>query len=199
MPTICNPLKRWPAIYLAGLLAVVIVLPNLLVVQYALGHADAIVVIGGDHKPARIQHAAELYRQGYAPVIVISAGTVVREGDEWMAEAEVMRRQALQLGLSEATLVIEDRSLSTLQNAQYAGQLCEERGIESILLVTSAYHSSRARHIFRQELAGKVTVMAQPAPRGHHALLWWLHPGQVYTVLYEYKNWIEVWLGSSES
>jgi uncharacterized SAM-binding protein YcdF (DUF218 family) len=173
-------------------------LPNLLVVQDELGYADAIVVIGGDHKPARMQHAAELYRQGYAPVIVISAGTVVREGDEWMVEAEVMRRQALQLGLPEATLVIEDRSLSTLQNARYSGQLCEELDIESILLVTSAYHSSRARHIFRQELAGKITVVAQPAPRGHHALLWWLYPDQIYTVLYEYKNWIDLGLGSLE-
>ena len=67
-----------------------------------------------------------------------------------------------------------------------------------MLLVTSAYHSSRARRIFRQELAGKVTVLAQPAPRGHRALLWWLYPDQAYTVLYEYKNWGELWLGLSE-
>jgi uncharacterized SAM-binding protein YcdF (DUF218 family) len=181
-----------------GLLAVVIVLPNLLVVQDELCYADAIVVIGGDHKPDRMRRAAELYRQGYAPLIIISAGTVVMEGNEWMAEAEVMRRQALQLGLPEGTLVIEDRSLSTVQNARYSGQLCKELDIESMLLVTSAYHSSRARHIFRQELAGQVTVLAQPAPRGHHTLLWWLYPDQIYTVLYEYKNWIELWLSSLE-
>jgi uncharacterized SAM-binding protein YcdF (DUF218 family) len=170
----------------------------LLVVRDELGYADAIVVIGGDHKPARMRHAAELYHQGYAPVIIISAGTVVQEGDEWMVEAKVMRRQALQLGLPEETLVIEDRSLSTRQNARYSGQLCKELDIESILLVTSAYHSSRARYVFHQELAGRVTVLAQPAPRGHPALLWWLYPDQAYTVLYEYKNWVESMLGSLE-
>ena len=77
---------------MVGLLTAAIVLPNLLVVKDELSYADAIVVIGGAHKPARMQHAAELYRQGYAPVIIISAGTLVREGDEWMVEAEVMRR-----------------------------------------------------------------------------------------------------------
>ena len=177
------------------LLAATIVLPSLLVVQDELARADAIIVIGGDHKPARMQHAAELYRQGYAPLIVISAGTVVQEGDEWMPEAEVMRRQARQLGLPEEALAIEDQSLSTIENAHYSRQLCEEYGFESVLLVTSAYHSSRARRIFRQELAGEVTVLAQPAPRDHHPLLWWLYPDQAYTVLYEYENWIELCLG----
>jgi uncharacterized SAM-binding protein YcdF (DUF218 family) len=183
---------------MAGLLAVVVILPNLLVVQDELDYADAIVVIGGDHKPARMQHAAELYRQGYAPVIVISAGTVVREGDEWMVEAEVMRRQALQLGLPEEALVIEDGSLSTVQNARYSGQLCDDLGIKSVLLVTSAYHSSRARRIFRQELGDRVTILAQPAPRGHRALLWWLYPDQAYAVLHEYRNRVDLWLGRLE-
>jgi uncharacterized SAM-binding protein YcdF (DUF218 family) len=54
--------------------------------------SDAIVVIGGDHKPERVRRAVELYRQGYAPVVVISAGTIVLEGDEWMPEAKVMQR-----------------------------------------------------------------------------------------------------------
>lgn len=192
-------IKRRLALCLLGLLAAAVVSPNLLVVQDELEHADAIIVIGGDHKPARMQRAADLYRQGYGPIIIISAGTVVREGDKWMVEAEVMRRQALLLGLPNEALVVEDRSLSTIENARYSGRLCEEYGIESVLLVTSAYHSGRARHIFRQEWAEKVNVLAAPAPRGHHPLLWWMYPDQAYAILYEYKNWVDLWLGTSNT
>ena len=56
--------------------------------------ADAIVVIGGDHKPERVWWAVNLYNRGFAPELVISGGTVVFEGDEWMTEAEMMRRYA---------------------------------------------------------------------------------------------------------
>jgi hypothetical protein len=45
------------------------------VVRDELHPADASVVIGGDHKPERMRQAAQLYRQGYAPLIIVSTGT----------------------------------------------------------------------------------------------------------------------------
>ena len=84
----CLPksVHRW-VFYLLAFLASALFLPSLLVAQDETVYADAIVVIGGDHKPARIQRAAELYRQGYAPLVIISAGTKVQEGNERMLEA----------------------------------------------------------------------------------------------------------------
>jgi uncharacterized SAM-binding protein YcdF (DUF218 family) len=180
---------------LLAFLTSVLFLPSLLVAQDGMVYADAIVVIGGDHKPARLQRAAELYRQGYAPLVIISAGTAVQEGNARMPEAAVMHKQALALGLPEGALVLEDHSLSTIQNARYTSQICEARDIDSILLVTSAYHSARARLVFRDVMGPEIAVSAQPASRGHHPLLWWWHLDQVYVVLYEYKNWIQYGLG----
>jgi len=192
----CLPksVHRW-VFYLLAFLALVLFLPSLLIAQDETVYADAIVVIGGDHKPARIERAVELYRQGYAPLIIISAGTAVREGNDWMLEAAVMHKQALALGMPEEALVLEDHSLSTIQNARYTRQICEACDIDSILLVTSAYHSARARLVFRDVMGLEISVSAQPASRGHHPLLWWWHPDQVYVVLYEYKNWIQYGLG----
>jgi uncharacterized SAM-binding protein YcdF (DUF218 family) len=155
--------------------------------------ADAIVVIGGDHKPERVERAVELYWQAYAPIVIISAGTIVLEGDEFVPEAEVMRRQALALGLPEEVMVLETRSFSTLENAYYSKQICQEHGLDSILLVTSAYHSRRARRIFRDALEPEISVSVQPASQDCCELCWWLHLDQVYVVLYEYKNWIQYW------
>jgi uncharacterized SAM-binding protein YcdF (DUF218 family) len=68
-----------------------------LVVQDSAASADAIVVLAGDHVLERIHRAAQLYRDGYAPRVVISGGAIVRDGDEPMSEAQMMRRYIVRL------------------------------------------------------------------------------------------------------
>lgn len=167
----------------------------LLVRADALRAADAIVVIGGDHKPDRVRRAVELYRQGYAPVVIISAGTQVAEGDEFLPEAEVMRRQAIALEMPESALLIEDQSQSTFQNAYYTAELLQARGYDSILLVTSTYHSRRAGHIFEEVFGSTLSISVQPSSADPCALCWWFHADQARVVLYEYYNWVRYWLG----
>ncbi|MDY0019434.1 MAG: YdcF family protein [Anaerolineae bacterium] len=157
--------------------------------------ADAIVVIGGDHKPDRVRRAVELYQQGYAPVVIISAGTQVAEGEEILPEAEVMRRQAVAMGMPESALLIEDQSQSTFQNAYYTAELLRARGYDSILLVTSTYHSRRAGHIFGEVFEATVSISVQPSPADPCAICWWFHADQARVVLYEYYNWGRYWLG----
>jgi len=157
--------------------------------------SDVIIVIGGDHKPERVKRAVELYQQGYAPIVIISAGTKVWEGDEWMHEAEVMRRQALMRGLPEADLWLESESLSTFQNAYYTKAICQSKGFKSVLLVASAYHSRRAKRIFQDVFGENISVSVQAAPQTLCTLCWWFQPDQVSVILYEYYNWGRYWLG----
>ncbi|MBN1579094.1 MAG: YdcF family protein, partial [Anaerolineae bacterium] len=146
-----------------------------------------------DHKPERMQRAVELYRQGYAPVIIISAGTILLEGEELMPEAELMRRQALALGLDQDVMMKEDHSLSTIENAQYTRDICHEQGIGSILLVTSAHHSRRAKRIFEDTLGRQIDISVQPALYGSDTLSWWFSLDRIAVALYEYKGWIGYW------
>jgi uncharacterized SAM-binding protein YcdF (DUF218 family) len=181
-------------------LAVGIVLATLLaagpflVVQDELRPAGAIVVIGGDHKPQRMQKAAELYRQGYAPIVIISAGTIVLEGDQHIPEAQVMYRQARELGLPDDVLILEQASKSTSENAIDTKAICQAKGIHSILLVTSAYHSRRARRLFQSVYMPDVSVSVQSAPQGDCPLCWPLFPDRASVVAYEYWNWVQYWL-----
>jgi uncharacterized SAM-binding protein YcdF (DUF218 family) len=167
----------------------------LLVVCDDLQQADAIIVIGGDHKLDRVRHVVGLHAQGYAPIVIISAGTIVLEGEEQLPEAEVMRRRAVALGLSEAALLLEDESQSTFQNAYYTKAICDRRGFQSVLLVTSAYHSRRARRVFQDVFGPDISVSVQPAHQSSCALCWWFKPDQFEVVLYEYYNWGRYWLG----
>lgn len=170
----------------------------MLVIDATPHHVDTIVVIGGDHKPSRIKKAAALYEQGYAPSVIISAGTSVLEGGEWMAEAEVMKRQAIAAGLPEMSIILETESLSTYENAYYSKKLSKKQGIESILLVTSAYHSRRAYHIFQEVMEPEISVLIQPAGVEFCSLCWIFYPDQVYVVFYEYYNWAKYWFTKLE-
>lgn len=167
---------------------------SLLVRGDAIQPADAIVVIGGDHKPERVARAVELYQQGYAPVVIISAGTLVAEGQEVLAEAKVMERQAVALGLPKSVIILEDQSQSTFQNAYFTSILCQEGGYNSIILVTSTFHSRRAGQIFREVYGEAVSIFVQPAPPNACAICWPLQPHQWDVVAYEYYNWARYWL-----
>lgn len=165
---------------------------ELLIAQDALHSADAIVVIGGDHKPDRIAHAVSLYERGYAPVVILSAGNLVWEGGEQMAEAEVLRRQAIALGLPPEAIVLESTSQNTWENAAFTQAISKAQGFDSLILVTSTYHSRRARYIFRDVFAAEpaITISTQPAPAPFCSQCWLLFPDYRQTVFYEYYNWI---------
>jgi uncharacterized SAM-binding protein YcdF (DUF218 family) len=161
--------------------------------------ADAIVVIGGDHKPERMQRAVELFRQGFAPIVVISAGTRVLEGEEKIPEAEVMRRQAINLGLPTNVILVEDNSQSTYENAKFTKPILEQLAAQKVLLVTSAFHSRRAKRIFQDVLEPCISVTVQPAQADAWFALWIFRPNDLYVLLYEYQNWVRYWLGQNSA
>ena len=161
--------------------------------------ADAIVVIGGDHKPQRMQQTRDLFQEGIAAIIIISAGTIVLEGDEMMSEAEVMYRQAIALELPENVLLLENQSQTTQENAQFTKQILETKNINSIILVTSAYHSRRARRIFREVLGSDFNISVWPAPPLNNPLFWMFYPDEAAVIRYEYRNWVSYWLNQFAS
>jgi len=166
----------------------------ILVVEDAVTVADAIVVIGGDHKPERIKKAVELYKQGFAPIVIISAGVLVLEGGKLMAEADVMYQQAIALGLPPDVIILETQSKSTVENAIYTRQICDQNHYDSVLLVTSAYHSRRAKRIFREIYETNIAISVQPANQPFCPPCWSFRADLMDVVLYEYRNWIRYWL-----
>ncbi|MES2785436.1 MAG: YdcF family protein [Pseudomonadota bacterium] len=118
--------------------------------------AGAIVVLGGGiNAPGtgypnadlgsaadRTWHAARLFRAGKAPLIVLSGGTDPTQN--LASEAAAMRILLLDLGVPEAAMVLEERSRTTEENASFSAAILHQRGVKSVLLVTSALHMRRA-------------------------------------------------------
>lgn len=176
-------------VIVCGLFVLLSVSAEGLVVQDPTLPADAIVVIGGDHKPSRIRKAVELYSRGYAPIVIISGGARVKEGSDWIIEAELMRYQALGQGLPDQIILLETQSTTTVENAFYVAETCRNHGFRRILLVTSPFHSRRAKIIFRDVLDPSVNILVQPAlDSGFCVTCWWQRSDTRLIVLSEYAK-----------
>ena len=123
--------------------------------------ADAVVVLGGiTDLPTpprvavhvaegfdRLLHGLRLMRAGKAPLMVLSGGATTGG----MPEAERMRSLALEYHQDSQRIVIEAESRNTHENAVYTTRLLHERGLNRILLTTSASHMRRAAAAFAKQ------------------------------------------------
>jgi Uncharacterized conserved protein len=125
-------------------------------------HYDAVVVLGGGVLPRgtlrpisdlssfsknRTACGVDLFKQGYADTLVFTGGSghVFKDGPR---DALEMKRWAERLGVSPDTIVTEEQSRTTYENATETHRLL---GSASILLVTSASHLPRAAALFTKQ------------------------------------------------
>lgn len=97
---------------------------------------------------ARLLTAARVARQHHVPVL-ITGGQVFADGAN---EAELSAKFLRDLGFAEEQIIVEPKARTTQENAEYTAKLCEERGYENVLLVTSALHMPRSKYFFNRYL-----------------------------------------------
>jgi uncharacterized SAM-binding protein YcdF (DUF218 family) len=112
----------------------------------------------------RVWHAARLYEAGKAPLVIASGGTLPWK-DQVFREAPVMKQLLTSWGVPADSILLESESANTYQNAVHTAELLAERGLERVLLVTSALHMRRALATFRS--AG---VTALPTPTDYRVV-----------------------------
>ncbi len=125
-----------------------------------LARAQAIVVLGGDYKFGdggsipdsvglltleRLAAAARLYRRLGLPVVV--SGGPVAGSDKSLAK---LMRDELEQNFSVPVKWVEDRSRSTYQNALYTAELVKPTNINTVIVVTQAWHMPRALWSFHR-------------------------------------------------
>lgn len=119
--------------------------------------ADAIMVVGGSY-PEAAEAAADLWKQGYAPYVLIGGGVSIKTGKfpgprskqeiyckEYQTEFDFYQ-DVLQInGVPDEAVFGENRSGFTRENALFARQVAEEHGIslKKVLLICKAFHARR--------------------------------------------------------
>jgi uncharacterized SAM-binding protein YcdF (DUF218 family) len=98
----------------------------------------------------RVIYGAYLYHQGVAPQLLVSGGAVPWVG-ETVTPADNMEELLLMLGVPPESIWKEGISRNTDENAFYSYQFLQEKGIDQIILVTSAFHMPRSVLLFEQQ------------------------------------------------
>jgi uncharacterized SAM-binding protein YcdF (DUF218 family) len=123
--------------------------------------SDALIVLGDDNYAAdRAFHAAELYREGVAPVVVAS-GRMLRRN---VSLADVMEHDLESFGVPAKSVVkLSHSAQNTREEAFETARLIQARGWKRILVVTSNYHARRTRFIYGRVLPSNVTLRVSGA------------------------------------
>jgi uncharacterized SAM-binding protein YcdF (DUF218 family) len=168
-------------------------LGNFLVSAEAPQQADVALVLAGDYRGNRIITGAELARAGFVKKVLVS-GPMESYG---VNEAHLAIRYIVSQGYpAEYFEPVILRAFSTDEEARKFRAEFERRGIRSLLLVTSNYHTRRAGSIYRRIMPRDITVrvIAAPDPYFQPATWWHTREGQK-TWFFEATKTIAGWLG----
>ncbi len=135
--------------------------------------ADAIVVFGaaeyaGRPSPvykARLDHAAQLYHRGLAPLVITTGGA----GDSRFNEGIVGREYLKTLGIPDTQLIAETQSSDTAQSARRVATILRANSITTCLAVSDGYHLYRIKKMLGRE---GIVVYGSPRPNSRPQTFW---------------------------
>jgi len=131
------------------------------VLDEPVAQSDALIVLGDDNYAGdRAFHAAELYREGVAPVVVAS-GRMLRRTT---GIAEIMQHDLEAFGVPAASILpLSHRAENTREEAGEVARLIQTRGWRRVLIVTSNYHARRTQFIYGRVLSRNITFRVSGA------------------------------------
>jgi uncharacterized SAM-binding protein YcdF (DUF218 family) len=142
------------------------------VVEDPLEQADAILLLSDDNFFAdRATRASELFRQKLAPVVVAS-GRRLRPS---AGIAELMEHDLIERGVPKERIIrFPHDADNTREEARALAELVAPHNWHSVIVVTSNYHTRRARYIFQRVFPQSVRVRLASARDGEFDVEhWW--------------------------
>ncbi len=179
-------------------------LASYLIVEKPLEHADVIMVLSGSAVyKERTRKAAELYIQGVAPKIFITddgrrSGWSQSEKTN-LPFVELERRELIANGVpADSITALPYRVSGTEYEAKALADELVDRPLNSVLLVTSAYHTRRALRTFEKVIgASQAEIGISGVPPGDEtpeADWWWLSTSGWQMVAGEYVKFAVYWV-----
>ncbi len=163
------------------------------IVDEPLEKAQAILVLGGDNEHGeRVSHAVHLYQAGWAPRLILSGVNYRTDFND----VTLMERQATGMGIPRDNLIVVPRGArSTFEEALLMQRVLAQHNLRKIIIVTSNYHTRRARLIFRTLYRRQgVQVIFSAAPdSGFDPQRWWQERGGRVAMVLELQKMVLSW------
>jgi uncharacterized SAM-binding protein YcdF (DUF218 family) len=132
--------------------------------KHQIAKADVILVLCS-HDERVAERGAQLFLEGWAPLIVFSGGQGAITKTLWNEpEAERFARIAIGLGVPAESILIESNSTNTGENIRFTKSLLTERGLDpqSFILLQKSYMERRAFATFRKLWPEKEVIVTSP-------------------------------------
>lgn len=165
-------------------------LGSFLVVADPLEKADLIEVLGGGD-PQRAIVGAKLFKDGWAPRVVTTGEQIpdyIEGIGEKITEAELTGKFLSINGVPPRFITVLNVATSTFEEAKELRNFMEKNRHKSIIVVTTIYHTRRARMVFRKAFNGSgLSVIVRPAEGGKFSVdRWWTREEDMIFVNNEY-------------
>jgi uncharacterized SAM-binding protein YcdF (DUF218 family) len=164
-----------------------------LVVEDPLEKSDAIIVLSDDNFYGdRATRAAEIYRQGLAPVVVAS-GVRLRP---YAGIAELMSHDLFDRGVpKEGIITFPQDADNTREQSEALKKLLQAKRWKSVIIVTSNYHTRRAKYIYGKVFGKEIAVrMAAARDADYDPAHWYEHRKSVKRFIHEVAGYlVAIW------
>lgn len=143
--------------------------------------ADAIVVLTGGK--GRAEEGLSLLRQGRADLLILSGVNEDADAASIFFYSRLVEKE-------HGSIVLDKVSRSTYENASVVSGIVREKGISSIVLITSGYHMKRADFIFRHIMPPDVIIYNYVAPTPNFDVARWWAGGSLMLVMVEFLKYL---------
>ena len=159
--------------------------------------SDAILVLAGGVFDRELE-AADLFNRGLASQVLLTAepdpavfAELRNRGVRVETSLELRQRVLNQLGVPrERVHVLPGIVAATVHEAEAAARWSDQNQARSLIVVTSTFHTARARHVFRQVFADRpVTLRFAPASKSDFQPdTWWRQRNTLRDGLFELQK-----------
>ena len=136
---------------------------------------DAIVILGGginsdgslpNTSRNNVNKGIELFKKNVSDLIIMSGGISFQlTYKPPKTEAKAMKDYAIQLGVPEDNILLEENSKDTIGNAYFTKiDFLKPNNLRNIVIVTSDFHMERTKYIFQKILGLKYQMDFVEAP-----------------------------------
>ncbi len=160
--------------------------------------SDSIVVFSGDGEvsyrnlsyQSRALDAIKFYNDGYGSDIFISSGR-----EQTISDVGIIKLFLTGKGVPETSIhILEKYPNSTYQNVRMVKQMLDDNNINSILFITSPYHSRRAVLTWKKNAPNIKIIAPEVLDTPSENLKWGISMDKMRVIVYEYAALVYNWL-----
>lgn len=132
--------------------------------NHKLVKSDVILALGS-HDLRVATRAADIFQEGWAPLLVCSGGLGNLTSGIWTkSEADQFASIAVSMGVPAESILIENKSTNTGENILFTEKLLKEKGLDphSFIVVQKPYMERRSYATFKKHWPEKNVVISSP-------------------------------------